>query len=86
MACFITAISCQDMCRHLITHPHFVFFALHLALFPAEASAMGFIDGALSGSPSEQWDIPDKDHGKRFPCMDLLDSISTRATRLLRAC
>lgn len=61
MACFITAIICQDMCRHLITHPHFVFSAFHLALFPAEASATGFLDGALSGAPSERWDILDKE-------------------------
>lgn len=76
MACFITAVFCQDMCRHLITHPHFVFSALRLALFPAEASAMGFLDGALSGAPSEWWDIPDKDSGKRFPCRHLLDLVS----------
>lgn len=76
MACFTTAIICQDMCCHLITPPHFVFSALHLALFPAEVSAVGFSDGALSGAPSERWDIPDKDSGKRFPCRDLLDLIS----------
>jgi len=55
------------MCRHLITHPHFLFSAFHLALFLAEASAMGFLDGALSGAPSEWQDIPDKDSGKRLP-------------------
>lgn len=86
MACFIAAIICQDMCHHLITRPHFVFSAFHLVLFPAKASVTGFLDGALSGAPSEWWDSPDKDSGKRFTCRDLLGSVSTCAGWCLRAC